>query len=148
MTLFCLWTCIVFLLYLFNAKCDLAGDLQVPVSFSKIPQANKLSLSLIRESTYFSYLVTVFHEQMADNLLTNFIFYSQKYGGSDTSLIPVCPSLSPELQSSIREGGFCTVLDQPIPLDRLILKNVEPIQVTGTCPHTRERLHVNALCVW
>lgn len=87
---------------------------------------------------------------MADNLLTNFIVYSQKYGGSDTSLIPVCPSLTPELQSFIREGGLCTVLDQPIPLDRLILKNVEPIHVTGMCLQTLERLHkhhVNALCV-
>ncbi|XP_064512970.1 pleckstrin homology domain-containing family G member 7 [Pseudopipra pipra] len=54
----------------------------------------------------------------------------KKYGGSDTSLISVCPSLTPELQSFIREGGFCTVLDQPIPLDRLILKNIEPVQVT------------------
>lgn len=87
---------------------------------------------------------------MADNLLTNFIVYSQKYGGSDTSLIPVCPSLTPELQSFIREGGLCTVLDQPIPLDRLILKNIEPIHVTGMCLHTLECLHkhhVNALCV-
>lgn len=82
------------------------------------------------------------HEQMADNQLTNFIFYSQKYGGSDTGLIPVCPSLTPELQSFIREGGFCTVLDQPIPLDRLILKNVDPVHVTGTCPHAFERLHI------
>ncbi|NWV80200.1 PKHG7 protein, partial [Dasyornis broadbenti] len=40
------------------------------------------------------------------NLLINFIFYSQKYGGSDTSVIPVCPSLTPELQTFIREGGF------------------------------------------
>ncbi|KFM10987.1 Pleckstrin homology domain-containing family G member 7, partial [Aptenodytes forsteri] len=54
----------------------------------------------------------------------------KKYGGSDTGLIPVCPSLTPELQSFIREGGFCTVLDQPIPLDRLILKNVDPVHVT------------------
>ncbi|KAF1398202.1 Pleckstrin homology domain-containing family G member 7, partial [Spheniscus humboldti] len=54
----------------------------------------------------------------------------KKYGGSDTGLIPVCPSLTPELQSFIREGGFCTVLDQPIPLDRLILKNVDPVHGT------------------
>lgn len=90
-------------------------------------------------------------KQMTDNLLTSSIFSSQKHGGSDTSLIPVCPSLTPELQSFIREGGFCTVLDQPIPLDRLILKNVEPIQVTGMCLHALERLdihHVNAECVW
>ncbi|XP_076184698.1 pleckstrin homology domain-containing family G member 7 [Aptenodytes patagonicus] len=54
----------------------------------------------------------------------------KKYGGSDTGLIPVCPSLTPELQTFIREGGFCTVLDQPIPLDRLILKNVDPVHIT------------------
>ncbi|NXF35420.1 PKHG7 protein, partial [Nyctibius bracteatus] len=46
----------------------------------------------------------------------------KKYRGSETSLIPVCPSLTPELQSFIREGGCCTVLEQPMPLDRLILK--------------------------
>ncbi|NXU96460.1 PKHG7 protein, partial [Cettia cetti] len=60
-------------------------------------------------------------------LITKIKRNKKKYGGSDTSLIPVCPSLTPELQSLIREGGFCTVLDQPIPLDRLILKNVEPV---------------------
>lgn len=69
---------------------------------------------------------------MADGILINFIFYSQKYGGSDTGLTLVCPSLAPELQSVVREGGFCQVLDQPIPLDRLILKNIDPIHVTGT----------------
>ncbi|TRZ16546.1 hypothetical protein HGM15179_010599 [Zosterops borbonicus] len=63
-------------------------------------------------------------------LITKIKRNKKKYGGSDTSLIPVCPSLTPELQSFIREGGFCTVLDQPIPLDRLILKNVEPVQVS------------------
>ncbi|XP_063252412.1 pleckstrin homology domain-containing family G member 7 isoform X2 [Prinia subflava] len=63
-------------------------------------------------------------------LITKIKRNKKKYGGSDTSLIPVCPSLTPELQSFIREGGFCTVLDQPIPLDRLILKNVDPVQVT------------------
>ncbi|XP_069629496.1 pleckstrin homology domain-containing family G member 7 [Haliaeetus albicilla] len=63
-------------------------------------------------------------------LITKIKRNKKKYGGSDTSLIPVCPSLTPELQSFIREGGFCTVLDQPIPLDRLILKNVDPIHVT------------------
>lgn len=78
---------------------------------------------------------------MADNTLIKFIFYSQKYGGSDTGIIPVCPSLTPELQSLIREGGFCSVLDQPIPLDRLILKNVNPIHVTGTCLGAFECFH-------
>lgn len=93
----------------------------------------------------------VLHKQMADNLLTNLIFYSQKHGGSDTNLIPVCPSLTPELQSFIREGGFCIVLDQPIPLDRLILKNVEAIQFTGMCLQALKCLHkhhVDELYVW
>ncbi|NWS70585.1 PKHG7 protein, partial [Crotophaga sulcirostris] len=63
-------------------------------------------------------------------LITKIKHNKKKYGGSDTSLIPVCPSLTPELQSFIREGGFCTVLDQPIPLDRLILKNMDPIHIT------------------
>ncbi|KAM6304405.1 pleckstrin homology domain-containing family G member 7 [Podargus strigoides] len=63
-------------------------------------------------------------------LITKIKRNKKKYGGSDTSLIPVCPSLTPELQSFIREGGFCTVLDQPIPLDRLMLKNIDPVHVT------------------
>lgn len=83
----------------------------------------------------------ILHEQMADNPLIKFIFYSQKYGGTDTGLIPVCPSLAPELQSLIREGGFCSVLDQPIPLDRLILKNVDPIHITGTWLGASECFH-------
>ncbi|NXG75816.1 PKHG7 protein, partial [Baryphthengus martii] len=61
-------------------------------------------------------------------LLTTKIKHNKrKYGGSDTGLIPVCPSLTPELQSFLREGGFCKVLDQPIPLDRLLLKNIDPV---------------------
>ncbi|XP_027671180.2 pleckstrin homology domain-containing family G member 7 [Falco cherrug] len=63
-------------------------------------------------------------------LITKIKRNKKKYGGSETSFIPVCPSLTPELQSFIREGGFCTVLDQPIPLDRLILKNIDPIHIT------------------
>ncbi|KAK2544311.1 Plekhg7 [Columba livia] len=63
-------------------------------------------------------------------LITKMKRNKKKYGGSDTGLVPVCPCLTPELQSFIREGGFCTVLDQPIPLDRLILKNVDPVHST------------------
>ncbi|XP_074428758.1 pleckstrin homology domain-containing family G member 7 [Larus michahellis] len=64
-------------------------------------------------------------------LITKIKRNKKKYGGSDTGLIPVCPSLAPELQSFVREGGFCTVVDQPIPLDRLTLRNIDPIHVTG-----------------
>ncbi|XP_053916298.1 pleckstrin homology domain-containing family G member 7 isoform X3 [Cuculus canorus] len=63
-------------------------------------------------------------------LITKIKHNKKKHGGSDTNLIPVCPSLTPELQSFIREGGICTVLDQPIPLDRLILKNTDPVHIT------------------
>ncbi|NXW34587.1 PKHG7 protein, partial [Phaetusa simplex] len=63
-------------------------------------------------------------------LITKIKRNKKKYGGSDTGLIPVCPSLAPELQSFVREGGLCTVLDQPIPLDRLTLRNIDPIHVT------------------
>ncbi|KAM6383802.1 LOW QUALITY PROTEIN: pleckstrin homology domain-containing family G member 7 [Alca torda] len=63
-------------------------------------------------------------------LITKIKRNKKKYGGSDTGLIPVCPSLAPELQSFVREGGFCTVLDQPIPLDRLTLRNIDPIHIT------------------
>lgn len=43
----------------------------------------------------------------------------------------MCPSLTPELQAVIKEGGSCTVLDQPIPLDRLVVKSIEPLHVSG-----------------
>ncbi|XP_047406040.1 pleckstrin homology domain-containing family G member 7 isoform X2 [Sciurus carolinensis] len=52
----------------------------------------------------------------------------KKLGSSDTGLI--CPSLTPELQSVIKEGGSCTVLDQPIPLDRLVVKSIDPLYVS------------------
>ncbi|KAK2534932.1 Plekhg7 [Columba guinea] len=65
-------------------------------------------------------------------LITKMKRNKKKYGGSDTGLVPVCPCLTPELQSFIREGGFCTVLDQPIPLDRLILKNVNHVHSTAS----------------
>lgn len=43
LNVFCQWTCIVFLLCFFSTRCDLAGELQVPMSFSEVPQANMLS---------------------------------------------------------------------------------------------------------
>ncbi|XP_023444976.2 pleckstrin homology domain-containing family G member 7 isoform X5 [Dasypus novemcinctus] len=52
----------------------------------------------------------------------------KKLGGSDTGLM--CPSLTPELQTVIKEGGSCTVLDQPILLDRLVVKNIDPLHIS------------------
>ncbi|XP_069908796.1 pleckstrin homology domain-containing family G member 7 isoform X2 [Oryctolagus cuniculus] len=52
----------------------------------------------------------------------------KKLGGLDTGLM--CPSLTPELQTVIKEGGSCTVLDQPIPLDRLVVKSIDPLHMS------------------
>ncbi|XP_053572878.1 pleckstrin homology domain-containing family G member 7 [Bombina bombina] len=40
------------------------------------------------------------------------------------------PALHPGLQSVMKEGGYCKVLDQPIPLDRLIIKTIDQFHVT------------------
>uniref|UniRef100_A0A8C5PJS6 Pleckstrin homology and RhoGEF domain containing G7 n=1 Tax=Leptobrachium leishanense TaxID=445787 RepID=A0A8C5PJS6_9ANUR len=39
-------------------------------------------------------------------------------------------SLHPELQSLVKDGGFCKVVDQPIPLDRLTVKSIDQFHVT------------------
>ncbi|XP_044535102.1 pleckstrin homology domain-containing family G member 7 [Gracilinanus agilis] len=61
-------------------------------------------------------------------LITKTKHSKKKLGGSDTGL--VCPTLTPELQAMIKEGGSCTVLDQPIPLDRLVVKSIDPFHVS------------------
>ncbi|XP_044797770.1 pleckstrin homology domain-containing family G member 7 isoform X3 [Bubalus bubalis] len=52
----------------------------------------------------------------------------KKLGGSDPGLM--CPSLTAELQTVIKEGGSCTVIDQPIPLDRLVVRGLDPLHVS------------------
>ncbi|KAM8801036.1 pleckstrin homology domain-containing family G member 7 isoform 3-T3 [Rhynchonycteris naso] len=52
----------------------------------------------------------------------------KKVGGSDTGVM--CPLLTPELQTVIKEGGSCTVLDQPIPLDRLAVRSLDPVPMS------------------
>nr|KAF6373081.1 hypothetical protein mPipKuh1_001664 [Pipistrellus kuhlii] len=52
----------------------------------------------------------------------------KKVGGLDTGVM--CPSLTPELQTVIKEGGSCKVLDQPIPLDRLVVKSIDALHVS------------------
>ncbi|KAJ7329905.1 hypothetical protein JRQ81_016079 [Phrynocephalus forsythii] len=54
----------------------------------------------------------------------------KKTGGSDLSLNPACPFFSPELQSLLEDGSYCTVLDQPIPLDRLKVRNIDSFHET------------------
>lgn len=72
-----------------------------------------------------------FMHQLYFPVLHYFPLWFQKPGGSDTGLL--CPSLTPELQTIIKEGGSCTVLDQPIPLDRLVVKSIDPLHVSGMC---------------
>ncbi|XP_072511672.1 pleckstrin homology domain-containing family G member 7 isoform X3 [Notamacropus eugenii] len=82
----------------------------------------KLTLA---ESTRF---LDVYLFLFDDFLLITKTKHNKKLGGSDTGLL--CPSLTPELQAMIKEGGSCTVLDQPIPLDRLVVKNIDPFHVS------------------
>lgn len=49
----------------------------------------------------------------------------------DLSLTPACSFFSLELQSLLEEGGNCIVLGQPIPLDRMMVKNIDSLHITG-----------------
>ncbi|KAM6216437.1 pleckstrin homology domain-containing family G member 7 [Rhynchocyon petersi] len=62
-------------------------------------------------------------------LVTKIKRNKKKLGGSDLGVM--CPSLTPELQTVIKEGGLCIVLDQPIPLDRLVVKNIDPLHLSA-----------------
>ncbi|ETE64392.1 Pleckstrin-likey domain-containing family G member 7, partial [Ophiophagus hannah] len=53
--------------------------------------------------------------------------YKKKF---DLSLTPACSFFSLELQSLLEEGGNCIVLGQPIPLDRMMVKNIDSFHIT------------------
>ncbi|KAM3925107.1 pleckstrin homology domain-containing family G member 7 [Leptodactylus fuscus] len=53
-----------------------------------------------------------------------------KRKSSNIEATTMYPSLHPELQSIVKEGGYCKVLDQPIPLDRLTIKSIDLFHVT------------------
>nr|XP_008109081.1 PREDICTED: pleckstrin homology domain-containing family G member 7 isoform X2 [Anolis carolinensis] len=55
----------------------------------------------------------------------------KKSGGPDLSVIPACPFFSLELKSLLEEGSSYMVLDQPIPLDRLVVRNIDPFHITA-----------------
>uniref|UniRef100_A0A2D4PP10 PH domain-containing protein n=1 Tax=Micrurus surinamensis TaxID=129470 RepID=A0A2D4PP10_MICSU len=54
--------------------------------------------------------------------------YKKKF---DLSLKPACSFFSLELQSLLEEGGNCIVLGQPIPLDRMMVKNIDSFHITA-----------------
>ncbi|CAJ0941990.1 unnamed protein product [Ranitomeya imitator] len=53
-----------------------------------------------------------------------------KRKSSNVEASTMYPSLHPELQAIMKEGGYCKVLDQPIPLDRLTIKGIDLFHVT------------------
>ncbi|XP_015668353.1 pleckstrin homology domain-containing family G member 7 [Protobothrops mucrosquamatus] len=54
--------------------------------------------------------------------------YKKKF---DLSLTPACSFFSLELQSLLEEGGNCMVLGQPIPLDRMMVKNIDSFHIAA-----------------
>lgn len=61
-------------------------------------------------------------------LITKIKRNKRKFLNIDTGTM--YPSLHPELQSIMKEGGYCKVLDQPIPLDRLTIKSIDLFHMT------------------
>ncbi|XP_075065494.1 pleckstrin homology domain-containing family G member 7 [Mixophyes fleayi] len=82
----------------------------------------RLSLT---ESTY---LLDVYLLLFDDFLLITKI-KRNKRKSSNFDVGTMYPSLHPELQSVVKEGGYCKVLDQPIPLDRLSIKSIDHFNV-------------------
>ncbi|XP_032895319.1 pleckstrin homology domain-containing family G member 7 [Amblyraja radiata] len=64
-----------------------------------------------------------------DLLLITKIKHVKKKAALDTGLRNSSPIL--ELQALGRDGVLCSVLEQPIPLDRLTLKNIDPFHSAG-----------------
>nr|DBA31053.1 TPA: hypothetical protein GDO54_006964 [Pyxicephalus adspersus] len=65
-----------------------------------------------------------------DDLLLITKIKRNKRKTSNVEPCTVYPSLHPELQHIVKEGGYCKVLDQPIPLDRLSIKSIDAYHVT------------------
>ncbi|XP_027630109.1 pleckstrin homology domain-containing family G member 7 [Tupaia chinensis] len=82
-------------------------------------------LTLVESTRFLDVYLFLFDDFL---LVTKTKRNKKKLGSPDTSLM--CPSLTPELQTVIKEGGSCTVLDQPIPLDRLLVKIIDPLHVS------------------
>ncbi|TKC39890.1 hypothetical protein EI555_021304, partial [Monodon monoceros] len=94
-----------------------------PVSNRHLLYEGKLTLA---ESTRFLDVYLFLFDDFL--LVTKTKRNKKKLGGSDPGL--TCPSLIPELQTVIKEGGSCMVLDQPIPLDRLVVRGLDPLHMS------------------
>ncbi|XP_018415740.1 PREDICTED: pleckstrin homology domain-containing family G member 7 [Nanorana parkeri] len=65
-----------------------------------------------------------------DDLLLITKIKRNKRKPSSVEACTMYPSLHPELQRIVKEGGYCKVLDQPIPLDRLSIKSIDAFHVS------------------
>ncbi|XP_067915796.1 pleckstrin homology domain-containing family G member 7 isoform X3 [Heterodontus francisci] len=63
-------------------------------------------------------------------LITKIKNAKKKSGALDTGLRS--PSPNSELHGMGRDGTVCSILDQPVPLDRLVLKNIDPFHSAGS----------------
>nr|XP_015207552.1 PREDICTED: pleckstrin homology domain-containing family G member 7 [Lepisosteus oculatus] len=63
-------------------------------------------------------------------LITKIKRSKKKSVGTDINTL--CPSANQEFQSIFKEGGTFTVLDQPMSLDRLLIKNVDQLNATAS----------------
>uniref|UniRef100_G1KMA5 Pleckstrin homology and RhoGEF domain containing G7 n=1 Tax=Anolis carolinensis TaxID=28377 RepID=G1KMA5_ANOCA len=100
-----------------------------------VPEVNSvLILHIAPQKDHLEYpLLTDVYLFLFDDLLliTKPNRQKKKSGGPDLSVIPACPFFSLELKSLLEEGSSYMVLDQPIPLDRLVVRNIDPFHITA-----------------
>ncbi|XP_072418441.1 pleckstrin homology domain-containing family G member 7 isoform X2 [Chiloscyllium punctatum] len=66
-------------------------------------------------------------------LITKVKNAKKKPGALDTGVR--IPPPNPDILGMGRDGTVCSILDQPIPLDRLVLKNIDPLNSAGCGLH-------------
>ncbi|XP_078091378.1 pleckstrin homology domain-containing family G member 7 [Mustelus asterias] len=104
-------------------KDNMAEGLLSPINRQLL---NEGRLSLAGTTKFLDVYLLLFDDLL---LITKIKSAKKKPGALDTSLRS--PSPNPELHGLGRDGTVCSVLDQPIPLDRLVLKNIDPFHSAG-----------------
>ncbi|XP_038666904.1 pleckstrin homology domain-containing family G member 7 isoform X2 [Scyliorhinus canicula] len=104
-------------------KDNMAEGLLSPVNRQLL---NEGRLSLAGATKFLDVYLFLFDDLL---LITKIKSAKKKPGALDASLRS--PSPNPELHGLGRDGTVCSVLDQPIPLDRLELKNIDPFHSAG-----------------
>ncbi|XP_072327962.1 pleckstrin homology domain-containing family G member 7 isoform X2 [Scyliorhinus torazame] len=104
-------------------KDNMAEGLLSPVNRQLL---NEGRLSLAGATKFLDVYLFLFDDLL---LITKIKSAKKKPAALDASLRS--PSPNPELHGLGRDGTVCSVLDQPIPLDRLVLKNIDPFHSAG-----------------